>query len=58
MEQHIYVKFKVILIRFWHFVVNSVDPRSMENLEIAKKSNIGPKNLLMSWLCELVETSV
>ena len=53
-----YVKFEVLIIRFWQFVMNSVDPRSMEGLEIAKKSNIGPKNLLMLWLFDLIETSV
>ena len=35
-----YVKLEVIFIRFWLFVMNSVDPRSMEGLEIVKKSNI------------------
>ena len=53
-----YVKFEVIFIRFWQFIMNSVDLRSMEGLEIAKKSIIWPNNLLMFWLFELIETSV
>ena len=58
MKQHMYVKFEVIFIRFLKFVMNSIDPRSMEGLEIAKKSKICLKNLLMFWLFELIEISV
>jgi hypothetical protein len=53
-----YVKLEITFIRFWQFIMNSADPRSMESLEIAKKSNIGLKNLLMFLLFELIETSV
>ena len=35
-----YVNFEVKFITFWLVVMNSVNPRSMEGLKIAKQSNI------------------